>query len=859
MASFTERLLVIIDADSKGAARGFDQVSDSAKKADKSFDDLGRKSSRLGDSLKSGIALGAGAIIGGGLADAVLGVGKAYLDAATGVEQFANSTNATIEQSSQFMGMAQSLGLDLNDLLEITAEFQTKAAGMRDELADVGIELQKNADGTLNLSESLVDALEGLQAIPDDAQRSELAFKLFGEEGAKQLSAIYNGSRDVRDAMEELDLGIDQGDIEKAKNFNLAMMDLKSAGRDVGFTLASSILPAITALVEALGPLADALGAIPPELLLIGGSLLAFQKFGPGIGAVGGAVRTAADNFRYLSQFTQLGGQQIGAMGAATMTFKEGLKGLGGSIMSALGGPVGATIIGTGVAYTLASQAVEKFKAKAQEMIPVYSELTDAGMSHNEALDETARRMAEQLSLVEQVGAEIQGTPGGIVGFFNPIVGGYDAISDAVTGTDSALEESKKELQEQVEALGQSAVAAQQMAQKQLDLNNLIAENASLNGGAFQQAVRDAATAQAEQKAQTDLATAAIDAYTASTTGAVDATLAAASSTYASNDAYRAAQTAIQEAATTVDDGATAANEAAASQDEAASAALRFAAASLTAAQEQAALRGEVLSAGAAADAQIAALQLLAQQPGISETTKANIQGLITDLETAKAKGDEGVNVQVGETGAAATGEEIDQTAEDRDSTVQISSRGGPAVISYLDRVAADRQALVRVESRNGPAVISYLNRIAEQRLALIRVESRNGPAVISYLDSIAHERLAIIRVESRNGPAVDSYLDSLASQSRTARIAVQQNAAPTAAAGVQAVGLMAATNPVGAVAAVYPLAATRGAATTVVRNTYQITNEVAAGANPVEVGRVTVAAIRAFERSAGANWRASP
>lgn len=855
MATLTERLLLIVDADSKGAARGLDDVSGSANRAQRSVDDLGRSSKNLGDTLKAGLALGAGAVLGGGIVDAALDIGRAYFDAAKGVEQFANATNSTIEQSSQFMGLAKSMGLDINDLLEITAEFTQKAEAMKDQLADVGIELQKNADGSINLSESLVDALEGLQAIPDDVTRSRIAFQLFGEEGAKQLAGIYNSSKDVRESLEDLDLGIDSGDIAKAKEFNAAMLDLKQAGQELGFNLAGSLIPALTTLANVLSPIAGLLGDIQPEVLLLGGAMFGLSQvnLGPLRSGMAGVLTEVTD----LADWTDESGRRMGTLGAAATVAKDKASGAFANMVGALD-PLTVGIGTAMVGFQLYGSAIDAADKAAKDAIPRMKELTDAGLSQSEALEKTAQEVSNSASAWERLGAEFKAGPQDIAETLNPLIN----VAEAFTNTGEAAKGFEESIREQAEALGPAAVAAAEMGLQQKELNDVIAEGISVNSGQFAQAVRDSAQAQVEQKAATDLATDSINAYIAATTGAVDATLAAASSTYAQSDAFRSAQTAIAEAATTVDDGATVIDEAAAAQDNAAQAALRYAAAALVAAEDQAALRGEVLSASEAADVQIAALQALAEQPGISETTRANIQSLIDQLTAAKEKGDEGVNVQVGQSGAEEAGAEIDAASGERTAEVNIESRNGPAVTGYItDTVAAERMAIVRVESRNGPAVISYLDSIDDERLAIIRVESRNGPAVISYLDSIAGERLAIIRVETRNGPAVDAYLDSLATNfgaGRTATISQRTAAAaaagPSAASpvGFAALAAVSATNP--AAPSVAPLAAT-GARVTV-QNTYRITNEVATGANPVEVGRATVDAIRTFEASAGRGWR---
>jgi hypothetical protein len=216
------------------------------------------------------------------------------------------------------------------------------------------------------------------------------------------------------------------------------------------------------------------------------------------------------------------------------------------------------------------------------------------------------------------------------------------------------------------------------------------------------------------------------------------------------------------------------------------------------------------------------------QQKGITDEARAQIRGMIEDLETAQESGD--VEAILRLTGADKTTGQIDEATKDRDTTV-------------------------RVESRNGPAVDRYLDGLADQRLALIRTESRNGPAVAAYLDSLTTTRLALIRVETRNGPAVDTYLDSLASQPRTAWIDVRER-------GAGATGGSGSTGAVSMLRGA-PSAGGAGMYGTGSLNVQQLIVQLTADATGrvsqqslAEAGRQAVQSIAAYERRNGTGWR---
>jgi hypothetical protein len=372
-------------------------------------------------------------------------------------------------------------------------------------------------------------------------------------------------------------------------------------------------------------------------------------------------------------------------------------------------------------------------------------------------------------------------------------------------------------------------------------LNDLIAEGTT-GGAAFADAVRDAAEAQAAEARTTDIAEASIAAYNATTRDAITTMLELYQAQLGQRSGWQDVLTALQDAAGATEDGETAASEVEQAYIDLIGTVLDYATASGDAAIEAARAAGTVLDplteAQIRADATMKALAESLNAPNLTERARAEIQGMIDQLATAKESGD--IEAILRLTGAEETASTLNKTTEDRQALVEVESRGGPAVDTYLDGLAeAQRLAIVRVESRNGPAVAAYLRTLTDsRRLALIRAESRNGPAVDAYLDSLANQdRLAIIRVETRGGPAVQQYLDSLVGAARVAGIPVgaglRGGPGPGAYAGASRVGL-------GSVELDLKLTGTldRGQLTRAQR------------------GRALVEDIRAYEQHNGTGWR---
>lgn len=815
MATITERLLLLIDAQDQGAARTFDQVETGARKAEKGLDDLGKKGKGLGDSLKAGVALGAGAIIGGGLADAILDLGKSYLTAAKGAEQFANMTNSTVKEAGQFLTFANNLGLELNDLSEIAAEFTQKAQAMKDELGDVGIELQKNADGSINLTSSLVDALEGLQDIPDDVERSRLAFQLFGEEGAKQLSAVYNGTKPVAEALDEIGFPIDESDVANAKKFNNAMTDLKNVGRDVAFSLASLVMPAISGTVAALSPFLDLLTKIPPELLLITGGLVAFQRLGIGqmfAGAMG-SLGGFRDDVRETQRYAALAGQDLSTMGAAAQVAGGKAQALGSSLKQSLGGTVGLSLIAVTVGFEVLSAAVDSAKREVAEFVPRFVELKKAGGDAYEALKQTSKELDAQASVQERFGAQIEDKPWKLL---ISLSAAALTLGDSMFKGGDAVEAFNQQIAEQAKLLGPAAEDTTAMTLAQKDLNDLLAEGASVNGGEFAAAVERAAAAQSKQETNTKIAEEAIaremgtyseaaaqadllaesrrhladlvalgttsgDEYSATLLDVAlrEASVSAATDVTAdaverltrkqserlgierdlnglTRDFAESQDTltaAIQTSREAKDDEKTDVDETAAAYRGVAEAAAGAGDVAVSSAELAKQQYGPGSDLNANIDSSIAALVTMSQQPGITPEAQAELQTAISQLQTMK-----------------------DEAGSIPPATIDVTTTGTEDAKSKIDDVARPggqfRASELEVTAKKDKAKTD-LDDVAKPRTAVVNVETRGGNETKRFLSDLVVPRTAVINVETRGGNATMSFLNDLAAP-RTAIINVE-------------------------------------------------------------------------------------
>jgi hypothetical protein len=747
-----------------------------------------------------------------------------YLEGARGAQALATSMNASVEEGGRLAVIFQSLGLEADDLLEIQAQF---ASTSKDGLTAAGNELKTNRDGTVNWAQSLQDALGQLQQIPDATERNRQGFQMFGEEGYKQLSRLLTSGVSVEEAFRRVGTPFTAEDVRTAQQFDAQMMQLNLSSSDLGRTLARTVVPATTGLVDGVNSVVGAVSQIPLPLGLAttAAVILGQTGFDP-VARTGEFVRDRVSAMREaISTATGSLDADAGRMAKAGATIRSGL----GAGISAVGGPVGVATIAIGAVAAVAEATADSVQRRVDQAVERLNKAEASVSGFALTAHQAAVQAQADSGWLEnyQVGAGELGSEiddaGGAVSFFNNATGGMAGtllgLGATVTGqTGPAVEGYRRRIDDAREKLGEFGAQTAAAQLTTAGLTQMIAEG-DTSSQAFADAVRDAAAAETAQTTTSDTASAAIAAYHAQTDQAVQSVRGLIDAQLGQQDAGYAFLSSMDALNAATDDAKTSVDEVAQAHTQLQEAALRAGDAAAETAVAQARAAGSIVTpldeAKVRADALIDDLTARLNTPGLSQGAKDDLQGLIDQLTTAREKGD--VKALVTLTGVDEAEGQLDSTTADRDTQVRVESRGGPAVKAYLDGLASDR-------------------------LALIRTESRGGPAVNDYLGGLASDRLAIIRVETRGGPDVDRYLDDLAGQRRTAVIDVQRRNAPGAGGGGPAgAGLLGA-----------------GAGGTYTVNVYPQTDaggRMTAQALQLTGGQV-VGLLREYERRNGPGWR---
>jgi hypothetical protein len=280
--AFREQITLAIDVVSDKASGGLKKLSTDLKSADGAFAKAKVGASGLFDYLKQNaatVALAAGTAL---VTFAVKAV-DAFQDTALGAGQLRDSLGVTADEASRFQEVAGDLGIGV-EALETGIGRMNRAAEETPEAFDaIGAAIARNADGTVNVTETFLNTIDALNRIPDATKRAQAAQEIFGRGWQDMAELVQLGADGVRAAMDSVEEGkiIDDGEIDKAREFRDRLDDLKGTVEELSVALGGELVAAAS---DALGPLqqlidlAEGSGDIGAGPITLGNALEHVQK-----------------------------------------------------------------------------------------------------------------------------------------------------------------------------------------------------------------------------------------------------------------------------------------------------------------------------------------------------------------------------------------------------------------------------------------------------------------------------------------------------------------------------------------------------------------------------------------------------
>jgi hypothetical protein len=330
VARIVEFILRAVD-DASGVVEGFGDAADNAAGSSEGLDGavggLGEGLDGLGESAAgaaekaSGLA-GQAAALGPVLAEmglVVTALGAAMFETADAMSQLvdgvvnaARAVGATTDTITAFGAALQATTGDASRadavLLALAGRINDAQQGSeRAEraFADLGVALDDGTGNARSFDAILVDVLDNLGNMTDEADRSSARIEIFGRRNAAAVAALGEGTEALRtwgEAAAEAGAQLDQGAIRASQAMDETMTRLRLATDGLTLALGEAFTPAVTDTVEALAGLVRLGTTVAEPIQELGDAirnvmplLVAFDVATEFFGGLEGRAQKAAD------------------------------------------------------------------------------------------------------------------------------------------------------------------------------------------------------------------------------------------------------------------------------------------------------------------------------------------------------------------------------------------------------------------------------------------------------------------------------------------------------------------------------------------------------------------------------------
>jgi hypothetical protein len=212
-------------------------------------------------------AMAAGAAL---ISFAVQGI-KAFQDLALAAGKFADATGLTVEDASRWKEVAGDIGVG-SDSIQTGISKMNKVLGTSPQLfKDLGIEIAKTDSGAMDVNGTFLNVIQRLHDIKDPAERAKVATQLLGKGWTDMAELIQVGAEGLRTSLGEVSESktISPEELKKAKEYRKTMDELGDKFQDVAIAVGQYLVPKLTAVLQIVTDITDAVDKIPDPLLAL--------------------------------------------------------------------------------------------------------------------------------------------------------------------------------------------------------------------------------------------------------------------------------------------------------------------------------------------------------------------------------------------------------------------------------------------------------------------------------------------------------------------------------------------------------------------------------------------------------------
>jgi hypothetical protein len=194
-----------------------------------------------------------GAVVAKGIGD--------FTNLAGEVRNFKQLSGASAEESSRFVAVLDDFGISAETGANAVFKLGRGAETNKDKLADLGVEIARNANGSVNLTETTLNVADAYAKTNDPAKRAELTTLAFGKAGKDLIPVLEQGRKGLDEFFEGADNNfqlLSDEDLAKAREYELAMDALGDATSGLSREIGASAAPAVADFANAIANLVTA-------------------------------------------------------------------------------------------------------------------------------------------------------------------------------------------------------------------------------------------------------------------------------------------------------------------------------------------------------------------------------------------------------------------------------------------------------------------------------------------------------------------------------------------------------------------------------------------------------------------------
>jgi hypothetical protein len=249
----SSKISVIIDVAVDQANRGLKSFRQSIAEADTAS---GKFKAGFGSATDSIKANAGNLALAGGTALVAFGVKAVGAFQATALEagKLSDSLGLTTEEASRLMEVSGDLGIGLGALETSLGKMNLAAARTPDEFAKIGASIAKNLDGTTNVQQTFLNAVDAINRIPDATDRANAASRIFGKGWREISELIGRGSGELKRNLEDVagSKVISESDVADARKFRDTLDELGDIGSDALVGIGGALVPVLSLLSQAV-------------------------------------------------------------------------------------------------------------------------------------------------------------------------------------------------------------------------------------------------------------------------------------------------------------------------------------------------------------------------------------------------------------------------------------------------------------------------------------------------------------------------------------------------------------------------------------------------------------------------------